>query len=252
MQIRARELFQCTLRATDGTIGHCTDLLLDDRHWTVRYIVADTGTWLPGRKVVVAPRFVGRLDRSEHELAVDLTKDQVRDAPPLPIEADVTREYEQSYADYFELPRYWMPDSAVVAEAGGLVAPPGREVAHPISDPVRAEVLARAEHDADADADRTEDGAHVHSAVALCEVYRLVAADGDVGDIADFVLGDDGWTIRSLVVATSTAARRVLVPTGWIRSVDVGEQRVHASEIKARVHAAEPDDEAASDASSSD
>ena len=31
------------LRATDGEIGHVRDFYFDDKTWTVRYLVADTG-----------------------------------------------------------------------------------------------------------------------------------------------------------------------------------------------------------------
>ena len=39
------------LGAQDGEIGRCSDFLFDDKNWTVRYIVADTQKWLPGRRV---------------------------------------------------------------------------------------------------------------------------------------------------------------------------------------------------------
>jgi hypothetical protein len=32
------------LRAYDGRIGHVKDFYFDDKHWTVRYAVADTGS----------------------------------------------------------------------------------------------------------------------------------------------------------------------------------------------------------------
>ena len=42
------------LTAEDGDIGRCKDFLFDDRYWTIRYMVADTGKWLPGRKALLA------------------------------------------------------------------------------------------------------------------------------------------------------------------------------------------------------
>jgi len=38
-----------TIAATDGDIGSVNDLYFDDLSWTIRYLVVDTGTWLPGR-----------------------------------------------------------------------------------------------------------------------------------------------------------------------------------------------------------
>ena len=49
------EITGYTLHATDGDIGRCHDFLFDDQRWVIRYIVAKTAMWLPGRKVLVSP-----------------------------------------------------------------------------------------------------------------------------------------------------------------------------------------------------
>lgn len=43
------------LGASDGEIGHIKDFYFDDQNWTIRYLVADTGIWLPGRQVLISP-----------------------------------------------------------------------------------------------------------------------------------------------------------------------------------------------------
>ena len=52
---RISHLTKFTLAATDGDIGTCRDFLFDDRGWIVRYVVAQTGGWLTGRKVLISP-----------------------------------------------------------------------------------------------------------------------------------------------------------------------------------------------------
>ena len=42
------------IQATDGSIGSIEDLYFDDERWTIRYVVADTGKWLPGRRVLIS------------------------------------------------------------------------------------------------------------------------------------------------------------------------------------------------------
>ena len=42
-----KDLEKLAIRATDGTIGHALDFFFDDERWTIRYLVVDTGTWLP-------------------------------------------------------------------------------------------------------------------------------------------------------------------------------------------------------------
>ena len=47
------------LEATDGHIGTVEDFYFDDQVWSIRYLVADTGRWLPGRRVLISPASSG-------------------------------------------------------------------------------------------------------------------------------------------------------------------------------------------------
>ena len=37
------------IHASDGLVGTVSDFLFDDAVWMVRWLVVDTGHWLPGR-----------------------------------------------------------------------------------------------------------------------------------------------------------------------------------------------------------
>ena len=69
------------LGASDGAIGHVKDFYFDDRAWTVRYVVADTGSWIQGRLVLLSPRAFGKLDHDEKVLDVNLTRRQIERSP---------------------------------------------------------------------------------------------------------------------------------------------------------------------------
>jgi hypothetical protein len=43
------------LDSLDGIIGSTKEFFFDDRHWTIRYLVAETGTWLEDRQVLISP-----------------------------------------------------------------------------------------------------------------------------------------------------------------------------------------------------
>lgn len=68
------EIINYVLDAEDGEIGRCKDFLFDDRHFAVRYIVADTGKWLPGKKVLISPITIDEPDESEKKLPTDKKK----------------------------------------------------------------------------------------------------------------------------------------------------------------------------------
>ena len=52
---KMKNLKGLSIGARDGDIGEANDFIFDDKNWTVRYLVADTNRWLPGRKVLISP-----------------------------------------------------------------------------------------------------------------------------------------------------------------------------------------------------
>ena len=52
---KAKTLKGYKLDSLDGEIGKVKEFYFDDRHWTIRYLVADTGNWLTGRQVLISP-----------------------------------------------------------------------------------------------------------------------------------------------------------------------------------------------------
>ncbi len=66
------------VEATDGHIGKVDE-------WSGAagdsYLVVDTGFWIFGKKRVVPARAVKQIDLDGRKVFVDMTKDQVKDAP---------------------------------------------------------------------------------------------------------------------------------------------------------------------------
>ncbi|MGH7317879.1 MAG: PRC-barrel domain-containing protein, partial [Candidatus Rokuibacteriota bacterium] len=72
--IRAGSGFKgLSIEASDGDIGSVKDLYFDDLMWTVRYLVVDTGAWLPGRQVLISPMSVAATVTDK--VIVDLTRE---------------------------------------------------------------------------------------------------------------------------------------------------------------------------------
>ena len=58
------ELNGFAVEATDGRISDLVDFFFDDQFWAVRFLVVRTSEWLAGRKVLLPPVAVGRIDAS--------------------------------------------------------------------------------------------------------------------------------------------------------------------------------------------
>ncbi|MFW6136240.1 MAG: PRC-barrel domain-containing protein, partial [Chloroflexota bacterium] len=73
----ARVVSGYDIHARDGEIGHLEDYFVDDRDWVIRYLLVDTRDWLPGRRVIISPRWIERVDWAHTAVHVALTRDQI-------------------------------------------------------------------------------------------------------------------------------------------------------------------------------
>ena len=76
------------IAASDGKLGTVSDLLFDDATWLIRWLVVDTGNWLPGRHVLLPPSVMGNVDPSKQEFTVRLTMQEVQASPAIDAHAD--------------------------------------------------------------------------------------------------------------------------------------------------------------------
>lgn len=95
------------IHALDGEIGHVEDFLIDDQSWQIRYIVADTKNWLPGKKVLLSPHWFSEVSWLEGKVFVDLHKDTIKKAPEYDPLVPVSREFEEELHRVFRKPPYW-------------------------------------------------------------------------------------------------------------------------------------------------
>ena len=102
-----KDLRGFAILATDGVIGKVDDLYFDDEDWAIRYLVVDTGHWLPGRKVLISPLALGEPDWMGQLLPVSLTKAQIEHSPDIDTRKPVSRQHEAAYFEYYDYPYYW-------------------------------------------------------------------------------------------------------------------------------------------------
>ncbi|MCY7304684.1 MAG: PRC-barrel domain containing protein [Rhodoferax sp.] len=96
------------IQATDESIGHVEDFIVDDLSWAIRYLVVDTRNWWPGgSKVLIATHWIDRIDWDTSTVSVKLTREQVRNSKPYDETVHVDRDYEALLHDSYGRPGYW-------------------------------------------------------------------------------------------------------------------------------------------------
>jgi hypothetical protein len=217
MMRSVNELSNYVLEAEDGEIGRCKDFLFDDKRWTVRYMVADTGKWLLGRKVLISPISLGEPDWNSRLFAVRLTKKQIEKAPGLDEDAPVSRQYETNWSQYYGWPYYW--DGF---HTWGAVNYPGALYKEKILENKTIGIDSGDEH-----------LRSFHEVMG----YHIQANDDEIGHVEDFIIDDVTWTIRFMVVDTRNwlPGRKVLITPTWISSVNWAKRKVRVDLTREQV-----------------
>lgn len=102
-----REVIGYAISARDGEIGQVDDFIAADEDWVIRYLVVDTGTWIPGRKVLMSPNLIEGIQYEDSSVSIDLSKETIKNSPEYDPTDTVDREYENILYDYYGRPKYW-------------------------------------------------------------------------------------------------------------------------------------------------
>lgn len=83
------------IQATDGEIGHLREVHFDDVTWAVRYLIVDTGKWLPGKKVHLSTMACdGQPKWNERTIPVLFNKQMIKLSPDIDSDKPVSRQKE--------------------------------------------------------------------------------------------------------------------------------------------------------------
>lgn len=193
-------LLGSVINAVDGNLGHIHDFLFDDRGWTVRYLVVETGNWLSSRQVLISPSSAGPPDWEKRVVPVSLTMEQVRNSPDVDTATPVSLQEEIAMSQYYGWPAYWSMDPPLVPVM--------------IANAPNAVVAAGADP-------------HLRSVKEVI-TYQVQAADGELGNIDDLIMEDSTWYIRYLVANTGSwlNGQKLLLATRWVGSILWSQQQV--------------------------
>ncbi len=209
MLLKAKTLNGFKLDSLDGEMGKAKEFYFDDQDWTIRYLVADTGGWLSGRRVLISPQALVAAIEAEEHIAINLTRKQIEDSPSMNTDKPVSRQQEDELHAYYGWAAYW----GVGPFAGAGYPVPGY-----LPEVARNPNVPEAETEGDPQLRSTQE----------VSGYRIHAVDGEIGHVADFVIDDETWAIRYLIVDTKNwwPGKRVLISPQWIERISWNESKV--------------------------
>jgi hypothetical protein len=200
----AHKVIGASVRGVDGDIGTLDDFYFEENRWTVRYLLVDTGKWFSGKRVLISPMSVpdgwGR-----EGVRLSLTKDQVWNSPEIK-EGELSYEGETQVLTYYGYPEYW----GTASVWGNFDSPTALLAGAPA-----VKTTATPKNGIDPEA------RHLRS-IKKSTGYHLQARDGEIGHVDDFLIGQESWRIRYLLVDTSNwiGGRSVIVSPEAVEGID--------------------------------
>jgi hypothetical protein len=224
MLIKTKTLQGYKLDSRDGEIGKVKEFYFDDRHWTVRYLVAETGTWLVNRQVLISPYALASVNPDAKNIGIDLTKKQIENSPPLESHKPVSHQFEQAYYGYYQYPEYWTGPYSWGTNPEIVRDPEARAL-----DKAHLKQVERAQR-------KNHWDPHLRS-TADVSGHHIQALDGEIGHVKDSIIDDETWAIRYLVVDTHNwwPGKKVLVSPQWIERVSWDERKVFVNLDRATI-----------------
>ena len=107
MHRKLKELLNYKIEGTDGKIGSIYDFYFDEKIWTIRYMVVNTGNFLFRNLVLISPIFIEDIETDEKIIKISLTKDQVKHSPDIDSARPISRQHEITLMDYYNAGYYW-------------------------------------------------------------------------------------------------------------------------------------------------
>lgn len=184
----------CHVHATDGYIGIVEDFYFDDMRWELRYLVVNVGKFPLGRKVLISPVAITAFDPAAQVVSLKHTVTEIKNSPEIDVDKPVYRQLEEQLVNYYSWVTHWVPQA-------DLPAPDSRPA--PTGD------------------------THLRSLNNVCK-YTVMAFDGRVGSIADFVLESNDWHIPLVILDTANflLANKVVLPSSHFKGIRVEDREI--------------------------
>lgn len=205
-----KQLERYTVTATDGDIGHAGRFLLDSRRWMARYLVVHPRGLFKGRDVLVSPASFLNSDRASLKLNLNLTKDEVQRSPAFDSMKPFSRQLEGEFSQYYGNLPYW----GFEGHWGPGTYP--RALEDLAQEPANQRPTARAFD------------VRLHSDSEL-RGYHVLGTDKGVGHVEDFIIDEETWEVRYLVIDTSNwwFGKKALIAPRWTTSISWEDKLVY-------------------------
>lgn len=210
MLISLREVTGYEMHSRDGKIGIASDFLFDQKSWFIKSIVDKSGKVF-SKELLFSAGSIGGLDMQEKILHMDLDNEQIKHSPRLTVR-DVLN------------PERFLPmdDNKVVFHSDWLnnwnsmrLTVLGKQKKYATTKILNSSDLLHQEAMKDASLFVRNDDEEIPTlqSSAMTFGFKISSRNGDMGYMQDFIVNDEDWSIKFLVINTKRnfSGKKILV-----------------------------------------
>jgi hypothetical protein len=192
MLLSTLALKEYRIEAQDGDIGSADTFYYEDRQWLIRYIVCDA-TRVFKRYALIPPLALSRTDDCNKVLCVDASMETIKNSPHVNVARPISRDHQHILDRYYS----WH-----------ITTP--NELSEPFFEVPFVDTS-------------------VHSGQETLGC-RLKAREGELATVDDFIIDDDSWSLRYLVLQAGLwlPGKKFLLDPRWIDEISWSEKRLFA------------------------
>lgn len=195
--ITLKQLLGYKISAIDGEIGKVKEFYFDEMSWTIRYIIVETGSLFFGRKVMISTQAIIDAQWETEHLLTNMTIQQIETSPKVEDGKQLTRGQEILLNQHYNWKSYWDVSIQKIADGSNSYL------------------------------------FHTNDLTG----YQLIASDGQVGSIKDFIVDKTSWKINSIVIDAfkTTPAREIVLSPRWIKEINTDNSIVTSDHTTAEI-----------------
>lgn len=213
--------------AKGENMGKVKDILYDDREWTSRYLVVDTGGLFKRNEILISPIVVSDI-HSDDGITLRMHHEEIEDSPKLESRLPISRQMEKTYVSYFGWPTYWVTPLSVEGvppisrpEHGKGWRDPAQPEKSSIQISEQREKKARSSGQIEA---------NLRSFNELLG-YEVSSLDEGFGKVDDILQEEDSWKIRYFSIKTRKwlPSKSVLLAIEWVDQISWTHESIQVS-----------------------
>lgn len=103
----SQQVIDFKISTKNGDLGYVEDFIVDERDWSIRFMVIDTRKFMEGKKILVAPESIDWISWRKKHVSVNMEKEKLQGCPNFELSLPLKDEYAKLLYEQYECAHFW-------------------------------------------------------------------------------------------------------------------------------------------------